>query len=32
MTGATNEGGTAHTSKVTQRLLLVEEELPTLHM
>jgi hypothetical protein len=25
MTGATNEGGTAHSSQVTRRLLLVEK-------
>jgi hypothetical protein len=31
MTGATSGGGTAYTSEVTRRLLLVEEELPTLH-
>jgi hypothetical protein len=30
MTGATNGGGTAHSSEVTRRVLLVEEELPTL--
>jgi hypothetical protein len=30
MTGATSGGGTAYTSEVTRRLLLVEEELPTL--
>jgi hypothetical protein len=27
----TSGGGNAHTSEVTRRLLLVEEELPTLH-
>jgi hypothetical protein len=31
MTGATSGGGTAHSSEVTIRLLLVEEELLTLH-
>ena len=31
MTGATSGGETAHSSEVTRRLLLVEEELPTLH-
>jgi hypothetical protein len=30
MTGATSGGGTAHSSEVTRRVLLVEEELPTL--
>jgi hypothetical protein len=30
MTGATIGGGTAHSSEVTRRVLLVEEELPTL--
>jgi hypothetical protein len=30
MTGATSDGGTAHSSEVTRRVVLVEEELPTL--
>jgi hypothetical protein len=30
MMGATSEGGTAHSSEVTRRVLLVENELPTL--
>jgi hypothetical protein len=30
MTGATSGGGTANSSEVTRRVLLVEEELPTL--
>jgi hypothetical protein len=30
MTGDTSEGGTAQSSEVTRRVLLVENELPTL--
>ena len=30
-TGATSGRGTAHSSVVTQRVIIVEEELPTFH-